>query len=191
MDEPSSSSSPPPGISKLQEFHDSRDIHHLATTKSFEVVSSTPPITNVRRKQVPRNVDNTAPGASIDSRSTTREASLDQVGTLLTNNTDPSRPGHTVGSQAVETVPSPPLGSPTNTNRRPQRPGVKQRYCGKCGEILTGQFVRALGGTYHLDCFTCQVTSRKTHHGVHCALTLYLGLRQSCGLEVLSRWRST
>jgi RhoGAP domain/LIM domain len=29
------------------------------------------------------------------------------------------------------------------------------RICKKCGEALTGQFVRALGGTYHLDCFKC------------------------------------
>jgi len=31
------------------------------------------------------------------------------------------------------------------------------RMCGKCGEGLTGQFVRALGDTYHLECFTCHV----------------------------------
>lgn len=29
------------------------------------------------------------------------------------------------------------------------------RTCKKCGEPLTGQFVRALGGTFHLDCFKC------------------------------------
>ncbi|OAP63252.1 hypothetical protein AYL99_02479 [Fonsecaea erecta] len=29
------------------------------------------------------------------------------------------------------------------------------RQCRKCGEPLTGQFVRALGGTFHLDCFKC------------------------------------
>lgn len=28
--------------------------------------------------------------------------------------------------------------------------------CAKCGESLTGQFVRALEGTYHLDCFKCR-----------------------------------
>ena len=32
-----------------------------------------------------------------------------------------------------------------------------QRICNKCGEPLTGQFVRALGGTFHLECFKCQV----------------------------------
>lgn len=37
---------------------------------------------------------------------------------------------------------------------KPKRNG---KICGKCGEGLTGQFVRALGGTYHLECFTCHV----------------------------------
>lgn len=32
------------------------------------------------------------------------------------------------------------------------------RICGKCGGHLSGQFVRALGDTYHLDCFTCSVS---------------------------------
>ncbi|KAK3934794.1 hypothetical protein QBC46DRAFT_70117 [Diplogelasinospora grovesii] len=30
------------------------------------------------------------------------------------------------------------------------------RVCKKCGESLTGQFVRALDGTFHLDCFKCR-----------------------------------
>ncbi|KIW38418.1 uncharacterized protein PV06_09383 [Exophiala oligosperma] len=34
-------------------------------------------------------------------------------------------------------------------------PGAAVRTCKKCGEPLTGQFVRALGGTFHLDCFKC------------------------------------
>jgi len=32
------------------------------------------------------------------------------------------------------------------------------RLCRKCDEPLTGQFVRALGGTFHLDCFKCRVS---------------------------------
>ena len=32
------------------------------------------------------------------------------------------------------------------------------RACKKCGEPLTGQFVRALDGTFHLDCFKCRVS---------------------------------
>lgn len=33
------------------------------------------------------------------------------------------------------------------------------RICKKCDQTLTGQFVRALGGTYHLECFLCRVGS--------------------------------
>jgi len=33
----------------------------------------------------------------------------------------------------------------------------QMRACKKCGEVLTGQFVRALDGTFHLDCFRCRV----------------------------------
>lgn len=32
------------------------------------------------------------------------------------------------------------------------------RLCKKCNEPLTGQFVRALGGTFHLECFKCRVS---------------------------------
>lgn len=32
------------------------------------------------------------------------------------------------------------------------------RICSKCNEPLTGQYVRALGGTFHLECFKCQVS---------------------------------
>lgn len=41
--------------------------------------------------------------------------------------------------------------------RKDRRPSDKQRICGKCQKQLTGQFVRALGDTYHLECFTCHV----------------------------------
>lgn len=35
----------------------------------------------------------------------------------------------------------------------------QMRVCKKCGEPLTGQFVRALGGTFHLNCFKCKVSA--------------------------------
>ncbi|CAK7263151.1 Rho-type GTPase activating protein Rga1 [Sporothrix epigloea] len=34
------------------------------------------------------------------------------------------------------------------------------RKCDKCGEQLTGQFVRALDGAFHLDCFKCKDCSQ-------------------------------
>lgn len=41
--------------------------------------------------------------------------------------------------------------------KRDRKTSGQQRICGKCEKHLTGQFVRALGGTYHLECFTCHV----------------------------------
>jgi hypothetical protein len=44
-------------------------------------------------------------------------------------------------------------------NRSGRSASGQVRMCKKCGEQLTGQFVRALDGTFHLDCFKCRVSS--------------------------------
>ncbi|KAH8692000.1 putative Rho GTPase activator [Talaromyces proteolyticus] len=53
----------------------------------------------------------------------------------------------------------PPRDSSAPRDRtRPHTKSTKSpsnRTCRKCGEPLTGQFVRALGGTFHLECFKC------------------------------------
>ena len=46
-----------------------------------------------------------------------------------------------------------------------RRPSGQSRVCGKCQQHLTGQFVRALGDTYHLECFTCYVRSTFAANG--------------------------
>lgn len=78
--------------------------------------------------------------------------------------TEPLDPHHTPRSQSLtpqdRTDAGPvrsltdPLQNEQQTQPKPKRSG---KICGKCGEGLTGQFVRALGGTYHLECFTCHV----------------------------------
>ncbi|CAL5867152.1 uncharacterized protein PFLUO_LOCUS1364 [Penicillium psychrofluorescens] len=40
--------------------------------------------------------------------------------------------------------------------RPPNKSPGSSRACLKCGNPLTGQFVRALGGTFHLECFRCE-----------------------------------
>lgn len=47
-------------------------------------------------------------------------------------------------SQPIQTTPAPELA-----------PAVQK--CGKCELQMKGAFVRALGGTYHLECFKCMV----------------------------------
>ena len=46
---------------------------------------------------------------------------------------------------------------PGEQNQAAPKPKRSGKICGKCGEGLTGQLVRALGDTYHLECFTCHV----------------------------------
>lgn len=51
----------------------------------------------------------------------------------------------------------PPGAAPVGATGPPAATKSTSRICKKCGESLTGQFVRALGGTFHLDCFLCRV----------------------------------
>ncbi|KAH0558392.1 hypothetical protein GP486_004951 [Trichoglossum hirsutum] len=46
--------------------------------------------------------------------------------------------------------------SRTNGNGGSRSASGTTRVCKKCEEPLTGQFVRALGGTFHLECFKCR-----------------------------------
>jgi hypothetical protein len=55
-------------------------------------------------------------------------------------------------------MPPPPRSSTDPEQQVAPKPKRSGKICGKCGEGLTGQFVRALGDTYHLECFTCHVS---------------------------------
>ncbi|EMC93599.1 hypothetical protein BAUCODRAFT_26850 [Baudoinia panamericana UAMH 10762] len=80
-----------------------------------------------------------------------------------TRNTAPMANGQT--DLALRPPPASETTSPTDALADPRdrqrglgsgrRPSGQQRICGKCQRHLTGQFVRALGDTYHLECFTC------------------------------------
>ena len=45
-----------------------------------------------------------------------------------------------------------------DSQSKTRRPSGTQRTCGKCQLSISGQFVRALDNTWHLDCFTCHVS---------------------------------
>lgn len=67
------------------------------------------------------------------------------------------------------------------------------RICKKCGEPLTGQFVRALEGTFHLDCFRCRVSPVYLMHRLLLpararAVVLTLLSVQDCGQIVASKF---
>ena len=54
---------------------------------------------------------------------------------------------------------STPGNLPAGSSPAPPATKSAKRICKKCGESLTGQFVRALGGTFHLECFLCRVSA--------------------------------
>ena len=51
-----------------------------------------------------------------------------------------------------------------NGNSGGAKPPHGQRTCWKCGQQLSGQFVRAIGGTFHLECFKCQVRNANARY---------------------------
>jgi hypothetical protein len=50
------------------------------------------------------------------------------------------------------------LSAPDKKGSGGSRRPSGSRVCAKCGKSLSGQFVRALDATYHLECFTCHVS---------------------------------
>lgn len=67
-------------------------------------------------------------------------------------------PVGSAGGREREADPTKTNGERNRSRNRSARTASGQiRVCKKCGEPLTGQFVRALGGTFHLDCFRCRV----------------------------------
>ena len=78
----------------------------------------------------------------------------------------------------------------TRPNGRPvtKSPGGSSRICKKCGEPLTGQFVRALLSSYHLECFKCEVSFHRYSCMHSVSVTKYhgVGLWPNRGFQVLS-----
>lgn len=75
------------------------------------------------------------------------------------------------------------------SRQRPSRSGSGQtRICKKCGEQLTGQFVRALDGTFHLDCFKCRVTPPPPSQTASPLLPRWIMLTQAL---LLGLWRDS
>ncbi|KAL1882724.1 hypothetical protein VTK73DRAFT_1244 [Phialemonium thermophilum] len=70
-------------------------------------------------------------------------------------NIQPSLPGSSPAMSTRDREPDYDARRSVDRNRSRPRDGAV-RVCKKCGEPLTGQFVRALDGTFHLDCFKCR-----------------------------------
>ena len=73
--------------------------------------------------------------------------------------TDDGASSSSLGPHDRMGYPSRSATDPGDMNQPVSKPKRSGKICGKCGEGLTGQFVRALGDTFHLECFTCHVRS--------------------------------
>lgn len=63
---------------------------------------------------------------------------------------------HSLGDQDTSTPTNvTPLTFPVPQTRTSRR--GEPTYCGQCGQVVHGQFVRAMGHVYHLNCFRCKV----------------------------------
>jgi hypothetical protein len=79
-----------------------------------------------------------------------------------------------------------PLAFPVPQTRSSKR--GEPTFCGQCGQVVHGQFVRAMGQVYHLNCFRCKVSSYAISKYDFVRLTS-AGLQQGRCPEVLSRGR--
>ncbi|KAK5735308.1 hypothetical protein LTR17_008315 [Elasticomyces elasticus] len=94
------------------------------------------------------------PGASTltDELDFTRSSEVLEVQSPLSGTRSPTASPSSALSTREQSGDSPysPASSVGSAKDRPQ-----QRVCHKCNKVMTGQFVRALGNTYHLECFNC------------------------------------
>ncbi|KAK3648651.1 hypothetical protein LTR22_013287 [Elasticomyces elasticus] len=93
-----------------------------------------------------------AASTSTDELDFTRSSEVLEVQSPLsgTRPSTASPPSALSTREQSRASPYSPASSVSNAKDR-----LQQRVCHKCNKVLTGQFVRALGGTYHLECFTC------------------------------------
>ena len=79
---------------------------------------------------------------------------------------------HDIRRARNDNSPRSPAGRERSRTHGGRRGSSTTRICGKCQGQLTGQFVRALENTYHLECFTCHVSSGPQRDIIHhCKLT--------------------
>ena len=112
-------------------------------------------------------MDSTAPPAMHAQGAPQQQPYDPRSNGLARQHTDPLDPLSTPRSQSLTpqdrtNAPVRSMTDPVQNDQQAQPPKPKRsgKICAKCGEGLTGQFVRALGGTYHLECFTCHVRAR-------------------------------
>ncbi|WWD21117.1 hypothetical protein CI109_105598 [Kwoniella shandongensis] len=81
-------------------------------------------------------------------RTITPQASHHSLSDSAYNNNDTSTAQSSESGQG--------LGQPTLAWPQPRTRREGTTYCGQCGQVVHGQFVRAMGKVYHLNCFRCK-----------------------------------
>lgn len=74
----------------------------------------------------------------------------------FTTSTDAPMQNTTSSQQTVSSRATQQQGSSSSTSST--RVSRREQACDACGKPMTGQFVRALGVVFHLDCFRCRVS---------------------------------
>lgn len=80
-----------------------------------------------------------------------RSSQIDKVGGMSTASSSQSLSDTDLSTPTNIT----PLAFPVPQTRSSKR--GEPTYCGQCGQVVHGQFVRAMGHVYHLGCFRCKV----------------------------------
>ncbi|RMD39697.1 hypothetical protein DV735_g5432, partial [Chaetothyriales sp. CBS 134920] len=118
------------------------------------------------RESSSKYIIGTSPGQGEDQKGANSTISLAQANgkanaaprtgeNVSDSDTRQSSDGRGGRKQSAGSGQGPEEHSRSRNGSRGKSPGGSVRTCNKCREPLTGQFVRALQGTFHLDCFKC------------------------------------
>ncbi|MBW0502961.1 hypothetical protein O181_042676 [Austropuccinia psidii MF-1] len=112
---------------------------------SSSLSSSSSSISPFKQNSLPQSNPNSDPSSSRP-QSMIAPSPDSSTGPLTPTAPSPTN-SHSISKMTNSTTTS---NGSNHTNSTPRQP------CAKCGQSMTGQFVRALGTVYHLDCFRCQ-----------------------------------
>lgn len=107
----------------------------------------------VERKPVAASSQNTQPPANVVNDDRNRRVTPQQEEIVSTDDLELPNSAIAELNLSPRNIQSPNLGSPKEIGTRPSL-----NICFTCGTRLEAEFVRALGHTYHLECFTCNVS---------------------------------
>lgn len=111
-----------------------------------------------RSRSVENNSEASLPLSSTSASSSSAQQNQQQQPQQHQRSSDSSR---TQGGTSSSMTNTRGKSGSDNGNQQQQQPTNHKRtsqLCAKCNQPMTGQFVRALGTVFHLDCFRCQVS---------------------------------